>query len=158
MGPCRAPGASILLVEAKSSSVTDLLNAVDYARSQPGVSVVSMSWGSSEFIVGNRLRVVLHHAGGTSGVTFVVSSGDSGSVSSWPAVSSKVLAVGGTSLTISSSGVRSTETGWRYSGGAYSSVEGKPSYQTSVQSSGTRSIADVAYNADPATASPCTTR
>src|SRR5207253_5967612 len=44
-----APGANVLLVEAKSSSFADLLAAVDYAAAQPGVSVVSMSWGSGEF-------------------------------------------------------------------------------------------------------------
>src|SRR5262249_39299741 len=43
-----APKASILLVEAKSDSTSDLMSAVDYARKQPGVSVVSMSWGGSE--------------------------------------------------------------------------------------------------------------
>src|SRR5207244_4057918 len=44
-----APAAKILLVEANSSSFSDLLTAVNYARSQTGVSVVSMSWGASEF-------------------------------------------------------------------------------------------------------------
>ena len=44
-----APGANILLVEANTSSLTDLMTAVNYARSQPSVSVVSMSWGSGEF-------------------------------------------------------------------------------------------------------------
>src|SRR5207248_314218 len=32
-----APKASILLVEAKSDSTSDLMSAVDYARKQPGV-------------------------------------------------------------------------------------------------------------------------
>ena len=44
-------------------------------------------------------------------------------MSSWPAVSPSVLAVGGTTLTLSSTGARSSETGWRDSGGAYSSLE-----------------------------------
>jgi subtilase family serine protease len=44
-----APGADILLVESKSSSLTDLLNAVNYARNQPSVSAVSISWGAGEF-------------------------------------------------------------------------------------------------------------
>ena len=44
-----APGASILLVEANSSSLGDLLTAVNYARNAAGVSVVSMSWGAGEF-------------------------------------------------------------------------------------------------------------
>src|SRR3954471_1773905 len=44
-----APQANILLVEANSSSLNDLLSAVDYARHADGVSVVSMSWGTTEF-------------------------------------------------------------------------------------------------------------
>src|SRR5207245_394079 len=40
-----APGANILLVEAATSSLTNLLNAVTYASSQSGVVAVSMSWG-----------------------------------------------------------------------------------------------------------------
>src|SRR5437016_526643 len=43
-----APQAHILLVEAASASTSDLLTAVDYARSQPGVVAVSMSWGGHE--------------------------------------------------------------------------------------------------------------
>lgn len=44
-----APGANILLVEASDASLTNLLAAVNYASHEPGVSVVSMSWGSEEF-------------------------------------------------------------------------------------------------------------
>src|SRR5258708_5335692 len=44
-----APGASILLVEANSSSFGDLLTAVDTARNHSGVVAVSMSWGGGEF-------------------------------------------------------------------------------------------------------------
>ena len=37
-----APGANILLVQAKSMNSSDLVYAVNWARQQPGVSVVSM--------------------------------------------------------------------------------------------------------------------
>src|SRR3954452_10884992 len=40
-----APAASLLLVEARSSRVVDLEVAIDYAARQPGVSVISNSWG-----------------------------------------------------------------------------------------------------------------
>ena len=43
-----APKANILLVEANSASLSDLLTAVRYAAGYQGVSVVSMSWGSNE--------------------------------------------------------------------------------------------------------------
>ena len=44
-----APGASIVVVEAASDNTSDLMAAVDVARHIPGVTVVSMSWGGSEF-------------------------------------------------------------------------------------------------------------
>src|SRR5262249_30593370 len=50
-----APRANILLVSASSDALTGsdkrpgLLEAVDTAAQQPGVTVVSMSWGSEEF-------------------------------------------------------------------------------------------------------------
>ena len=43
-----APGAQIILVEANSQSLSDLMAGVATAASQPGVSVVSMSWGFPE--------------------------------------------------------------------------------------------------------------
>jgi subtilase family serine protease len=44
-----APQANIVLVEAKSSTLGNLLSAVDTARNRAGVSAVSMSWGAGEF-------------------------------------------------------------------------------------------------------------
>src|SRR5262249_55908766 len=43
-----APGARIILVEANSQSLSDLMSAVGTAASRPGVSVVTMSWGFPE--------------------------------------------------------------------------------------------------------------
>ena len=45
-----APNATILLVEAQSNSLSDLLAAVNYATNRPDVVAVSMSWGTSEFL------------------------------------------------------------------------------------------------------------
>jgi len=139
-----APGAKILLVEANSNSFTDLLAAVDYAKTQ--ASVVSMSWGSREF--SGETSYDAHFSG--SGVTFVASSGDSGGVVSWPAVSPNVVGVGGTSLTLNSDATWKSETAWSGSGGGVSSVEARPSYQTSLGYK-RRASPDVAYNADPNT-------
>src|SRR6185436_7654884 len=44
-----APRANILLVEANSNSYNDLMTAVNYAKSVPGVVAVSMSFGGGEF-------------------------------------------------------------------------------------------------------------
>ena len=142
-----APDANILLVEAKSNSLADLLSAVDYASSQPDVVVVSMSWGSSEFA--SEASYDWHFT--TPGITYVASSGDRGGVTCWPAVSPNVVAVGGTTLTLSGSTYVS-ETGWNGSGGGVSKYELKPSYQSGVTQSKTmRTNPDVAYDADPNT-------
>ena len=48
IGACVAPGATILLVEAVDATWSSLGAAIDYARQQPGVSAISMSWGGGE--------------------------------------------------------------------------------------------------------------
>ncbi len=159
-----APAAHILLVEVPSAGFTNLMAGVDYARNQKGVVAVSMSWGSSEFTGENSLDshylTPTGHLGGTNGqgganlpggVTFVASSGDSGAPPEWPAISPNVLAVGGTSLTLDSSGNYSSETGWSGSGGGTSTIETEPTYQNGVQTSGKRTNPDVADIADPNT-------
>ena len=73
-----APGASIMVVEAASDGAPDLMNAVNFARQQPGVSVVSMSWGSSEFRGQRNYDQFFTTPAGHNGVTFVTASGDSG--------------------------------------------------------------------------------
>ena len=154
-----APKANILLVEAKSASVLDLLGAVDYARNYPTVSVVSMSWGGPEFFneasYESHFATPTNHIGGggrVGGITFVASSGDIGAWSGpeWPSVSPDVLAVGGTTLHLSN-GSYSSESGWSGSGGGYSAYHAEPAYQHSVQTTGRRSDPDVAYNGDPST-------
>lgn len=141
-----APGAKILLVEANSASYTDLLTAVDYAKTH--ASVVSMSWGSGEF--SSETSYDSHFAQGN--VTFVASSGDTGGAIEWPASSPYVLAVGGTSLNLNTDGSYGSENGWNGSGGGISTVEVKPSYQQYVtQSANRRTSPDVGYDADPNT-------
>lgn len=146
-----APKAKILLVEARTSSYSDILKAVDYAVAQPGVVVVSMSWGSDEW-AGERNAAYDGHFAGHPGVVFVASSGDAGAPAGWPAISPNVLAVGGTSLQFTSTGDYASEVGWYGSGGGISPFEAKPAYQQTVTFSSTkRTNPDVAYNADPNT-------
>ncbi len=99
-----APGANIVLIEANSSNLSDLLTAVNTARNTAGVSVVSMSWGTSDFNGENYFDSYFTTPAGHTGITFVASSGDTGAPSGWPALSNNVLAVGGTTLSISASG------------------------------------------------------
>jgi hypothetical protein len=145
-----APGANILLVEANSSSFTDLLAAVDVARQASGVSVVSMSWGSSEFSSETQFDSHFTTPAGHTPVTFFASAGDSGAGAMWPAASPNVIAVGGTSLNLAGSSYAS-ESGWSGSGGGFSQFEAEPAAQRSVQTTGARSVPDVGYDADPNT-------
>jgi len=146
-----APAANILLVEAKSNSMADLMTAVNYARNVPGVVAVSMSWGGSEFSGETSYDATFTTPSGHGGVSFFVSSGDTGAPAEYPSSSPNVVSVGGTSLTLSS-GNYGSESGWSGSGGGISSYESKPAYQSSVtQSSTRRTTPDVAYDADPRT-------
>ena len=144
-----APKANIMLVEAPNASLGSLLFAVDYARTQPGVGVVSMSWGGPEFSGEGYYDSHFTTPAGHGNVTFVASSGDSGAPASWPSISNNVLAVGGTTLSIGANGNYAGEAAWSRSGGGYSPYEPEPSYQRSVQTTGQRSNPDVAYDADP---------
>jgi len=143
-----APGASITLVEADSDLNSDLFTAVSYASAH--ANVVSMSFGGSEFSGETGYDTQYFSQ---AGVAFVASSGDSGAPASYPATSPNVLAVGGTTLTLGTGNVWSSEVGWSGSGGGPSADESQPSYQTGVvtQTSTARANPDVAYDADPAT-------
>lgn len=143
-----APSAHILLVESKSASGNDLLAAVDYARNRSDVVAISMSWGGGEF--SNEASFDFHFT--SPNAAFFASSGDSGSGVEWPAVSSNVSGVGGTSLTFDSNGSLLSETAWSGSGGGLSVYELEPVYQTAYgvpNANGKRAVPDVSYNADP---------
>ncbi len=151
-----APDATIIVVEAASASTSDLMNAVNDARRLPGVSVVSMSWGGSEFRGQTAYDPVFTTPAGHTGVTFVTASGDSGSRygADWPATSANVVGVGGTSLWVNAAGNTVLEIAWSDSGGGFSVIEPEPAYQKSVQHKGRRSTPDIAMVADPNTGVP----
>jgi hypothetical protein len=147
-----APRANILLVEARAANLGDLLSAVDYARRQPGVTAVSMSWGGSEFLGESLYDSYFTTPSNHAGVTFLAASGDSGAWygAEWPASSPNVVSVGGTSLhVVNLQGSYSYETAWGGSGGGFSDFEDEPTYQYGVQNTGLRTTPDVAYNANP---------
>ncbi len=141
-----APGAKVLLVEARSASISDLLSAVNYARNRSDVVAVSMSWGGSEF--SSELSYDSYFTS-SHGVAFFASSGDSGTGVQWPAVSPNVTGVGGTTLAFNN-GSFVSETAWSGSGGGVSRYEPIPSYQTTYGlTRAKRSVPDVSYDADP---------
>ena len=152
-----APQANIILVEAASSSLTSLMSAVAFAGKQAGVTVVSMSWGASEFRGESSYNSVFTTAAGHVGVTYVAASGDTGASigPDYPSVSPNVLAVGGTTFALTASGAYSAESGWSGSTGGFSN-QSEPSYQRSTLQSvglnaGVRTTPDVSFVADPAT-------
>jgi subtilase family serine protease len=157
-----APGANILLVETDSDSIEDLMAGVQYVRHVPDVSVVSLSWGGSEFVsVGqtepeSQLQFDADFTTPAShqGITFVATAGDSGPSAGiqWPASSRNVLSVGGTTLTLAdNAGDYGSEDGWSGTSGGYSAVETEPIFQEGAETTGSRSGPDVAYNGDPNT-------
>jgi subtilase family serine protease len=143
-----APGADILLVEATTARVADLMTAEDYARTH--AKYVSNSWGGSEF--STERRYDSHFV--QRGVSFFVASGDDGYGAEYPASSPNVIAVGGTSLArIGPSSFE--ESGWSGSGGGCSRYETARAEQSSFAEyktttcNGQRATPDVSLDADP---------
>lgn len=150
-----APHAQIILVEAASSSYSDLMDAVQVASglvSNGGGGQVSMSWGGSEF----RTESTYDSYFNTPGVTYFASSGDSGSKVIFPSSSANVIAAGGTSINRNSSGNFTGESAWRDSGGGASRFVPVPGYQSAIYSlasllNGARGTPDLSFDADPYT-------
>ena len=149
-----APLARIILIEAPDALVSSLLSAINLANAM-GPGVVSMSFGANE---GNWTSSV-DSSFSAADMTYVAATGDSGAEVNWPSVSSRVLAVGGTSLKTFDANGR-TETSWSRTGGGVSVFVNLPDYQKPAYSNSKlqvlsgatkRNVADVAFNADPDT-------
>ncbi len=148
-----APGASLLMVEAKSDTQSDLMDAVNLARNIPGVVAVSMSWALPESAGQKTLDSIFTTPAGHVGITFVAASGDGGASGGavYPASSANVLGVGGTTLTLDASGGIQNETTWADSGTGLSTITAKPAYQRTLQKTGVKSVPDVSFLSDPDT-------
>jgi hypothetical protein len=154
-----APRANILLVNAATLDGDQLFgaevdglpfeSAMHYALRQPGVVVVSNSYGGSEFDGETDYDVAF--ASPDKAVTF--STGDFGAPGQYPSMSPNVVAVGGTSLnTITARGAYGTEAGWAGSGGSPSLFEPSVAFQTNNGVNfGSRSVPDVSMDGDPNT-------
>ncbi|SEN88935.1 Kelch repeat-containing protein [Actinacidiphila rubida] len=147
-----APAAHILLVEADSTLFEDMFAAVDQAVAQ-GAQYVSNSYGSdyrgapgSGEDPAESTEFDTHF--NRPGVVMVASSGDFGYGVSYPAASPYVTAVGGTTLTRSTTNSRGwTESAWYATGSGCSAYEPKPGFQTDTGCDG-RSVVDVSAVAD----------
>jgi subtilase family serine protease len=147
-----APGAKILLVEAKSEGLSDVLKAHDYATAN--AEYVSNSWGVKEFSGQSKHN---HHFD-RPGVSIFFASGDDGAGAgpSYPASAPNVVAVGGTTLTnVGEPGF--AEHGWSGSGGGCSRYEKASSAQAAfagyaaMNCGGKRAAPDVSLVGDPRT-------
>lgn len=136
---------SIVLVEATSPNIKNLMAAVDQAV-KLGAVAVSNSYGGPEFFAETSQDIHFNHPG----IAFTVSSGDSGYGVQYPAASPYVTAVGGTSLYLNSAGQYQNEDAWSGAGSGCSQYENKPSWQQDKKCNG-RTVADVSAVADPAT-------
>jgi subtilase family serine protease len=147
-----APQAKILLVEAPTDQLPDLLAAVDVAlASNLKPTTVSMSWGLNE--PASAISDDSHFVG--KNVTFFASSGDFGHGVFYPAASPFVMSVGGTTLQLDKDGNFLSEKAWSGSGGGISSLEPEPIYQRTFPIPDNplhmRGTPDVAYNGNPNT-------
>lgn len=151
-----APGARILLVEAKTANIADMLAAEDYARQH--AQYVSNSWVTQEFK--GEAGDDWHFE--QPGVSFFAASGDAfvkfAYPTAYPSVSPNVVSVGGTQLNFGADGTLLNETGWSGGGGGCSSYElSSPAqsgfaYYPQVGCNGMRATPDVAADSSSASA------
>ncbi|HXZ05146.1 MAG TPA: S53 family peptidase [Ktedonobacteraceae bacterium] len=164
-----APNATIDLVLAKSDQDVDILSATRYAVDQNLGDVISQSFGENESCVDPQLLVQEHKVfqeATDKHITLLASSGDSGAAQltcdgtsyvkavSSPASDPLVTGVGGTQLFANQkTGQYISEIAWNEpqfnaaSGGGYSVLYSRPSYQNGTVNNKGRGVPDVAYNA-----------
>jgi subtilase family serine protease len=144
------PMCSILLLEANSSSFSDLGTAVTTASNTAHVRAISNSYGTQ-----GDVAEILYPAwdnAAKKGIAVLASAGDWGYGTSFPASSSNVLGIGGTTLAVDgNTGVRTAETVWSSTGSGCSSYNSAPSWQVIPGSPcGTlKAVADISADADP---------
>jgi subtilase family serine protease len=138
------PACKILLVEASSNSLTDLLTAENEAAAL-GATAISNSWDASEFSTEHNYDSYFNH-----NIPITASTGDAGYGVGWPASSPFVTAVGGTSLVRAANARGWTESAWSGAGSGCSAYEAKPAWQTDATCT-RRTVADVSAIADPNT-------
>jgi len=150
------PCAEIWIVEAKSNSIPDLIDAINYANIVINADVISMSIGvdDSEFI--SKFNYIFNNPNPNDPSNykcFVSSSGDTNNVA-WPPISPSVVGVGGTSLMwrpTSTNPFNRLEYTWDKAGSGYSQFVSKPYYQNNVNNTTQRCTPDVSMIASPKT-------
>jgi subtilase family serine protease len=165
-----APGASAIMVYEGTNDETGMLATYDKIASDNIAKQVSSSWGSTEATgsFANSENTIFQQMS-AQGQSMYAAAGDDGADDNGsnlsvgdPASQPYVVGVGGTSLTVSSSGAYQSEKTWDDSsasagGGGISVVWTIPSWQSghittaSKGSTTMRNVPDVSLNADPDT-------
>ncbi len=166
---------SMVFYVATSLSDAALTTAYNAVVSANTANVINVSLGECETDAKSSGSMAtddqIFETAVSQGQTFAVAAGDSGSyecggrtsAQSYPAVSPYVIAVGGTTLSTTSTGTWSSETVWACSsssncandggtGGGPSTTESAPSWQTAsgvLGSSTKRGVPDIAFDANP---------
>src|SRR4051812_7689705 len=143
------PMCSILLLEANTSSIADLGVAVTTASNTGHVLAISNSYGISGDYFGS-LATAWDNAA-KKGIAVMASTGDGGYSPMFPASATNVIGVGGTTLAVSTTGARTTETAWAGAGSGCSKYNAAPVWQTVPANpcAGKKAISDVSAVADP---------
>jgi subtilase family serine protease len=154
MAHALAPNAKVVLVEAASSSTSDLLAAVTVAANMAvaaGGGEVSNSWGEGEFSGEDSYESTFAAAN----TVFFASTGDSHGTL-FPSVLQNVIGAGGTSINRNPSHVFTDQTSWVDGGGGISSQIAIPSYQAAEKKVAKvvgkkRGVPDFSFDANPNT-------
>lgn len=156
-----APGANLVLVEARTNSDADILSATEFAIDNNLGDVISMSFSEAESCPTADFLADEHAAFARAvaqGITLVAASGDRGDMQfdcgrtpvhavATPASDPLVTAVGGSHLLPDGSEVAWADSRGA-SGGGFSNVYRRPAYQAPFQKDDeSRGVPDVALNA-----------
>ena len=122
------PMCSILLLEANTSSIGNLGTAVTTASNTAHVRAISNSYGISGDYPGSFAPAFDNAA--KKGIAVTASAGDGGFGILFPASATNVIGVGGTTLSVDATGVRTTETVWAGTGSGCSVYNAAPAWQS----------------------------
>ena len=154
-----APGAAVHLIEASSPNNGPLYGAWNYSLVHHLGLAISNSWGGSSPCPSQAASLLSKAA--AANTTILASAGDSGGWGSGstlaaqsPADCKVIVAVGGTTLRVSTTGAYKAEYGWNSSGGGYAPGTTEPTYEVNAKIHAKYSELakpDVAAIADPNT-------
>jgi len=155
MATAICPKCSILFVAANSASFADLNKAVGQAINYAKVAkvvAISNSYSGADFAE-TGLAPDNYQAAAALGVAVTASSGDSGYGAQSPASFTNVIGVGGTSLTLDTNGVRTSEIIWTSAGSGCSTLNQIPTQQTTLGTTGcvNKAVSDISAVANPNT-------